>query len=557
MQRQLIMSQNQVNQGYRNNPKLKPPGVDLQYTKEQLEEYIKCAKDPVYFCSKYVKVKTLDKGVMPFELYDYQQQFVKAIHENRFTISKWPRQSGKSTSVIGYITHYVTFNQSVSCAILANKLKTAKDELFAKLQLAYENLPHFLQQGVVEWNKTSFKLENGSRVVCDATSSSAIRGGSYNLLLLDEYAFLPSHIAEEFYSSTYPTISAGLTTKLIIVSTPNGMNHFHKLWVDANRPDGHKLKNKFVPIDVSWRQVPITPGGPKRDDVWAAEQIANTSEEQFQQEYGCSFLGSSNTLVSSTKLNVLAPEEFISENVEGLRIFEQPQKDKMYFLQADVSRGQGADYSAFTIIDGANTPYKVVASYRNNTISPFNFPTTILNAAKQYNNAFVLIETNDLGGQVSNILHSELEYENVLMTKILGRKGQILSQGFGGVGRNEMGLRTTAQTKKIGCAILKRLVEEDKILLNDDRIITELMSFVSRSNTYKAEEGQTDDLVMTLVFFAWLTRQDYYADLIEQSKFNYEDAQKPEDDNILFIPQQKNDDDDGEFVQGGAIWYPS
>jgi hypothetical protein len=551
------MSQNQVNQGYRNNPKLKPPGVDLQYTKEQLEEYIKCAKDPVYFCSKYVKVKTLDKGVMPFELYDYQQQFVKAIHENRFTISKWPRQSGKSTSVIGYITHYVTFNQSVSCAILANKLKTAKDELFAKLQLAYENLPHFLQQGVVEWNKTSFKLENGSRVVCDATSSSAIRGGSYNLLLLDEYAFLPSHIAEEFYSSTYPTISAGLTTKLIIVSTPNGMNHFHKLWVDANRPDGHKLKNKFVPIDVSWRQVPITPGGPKRDDVWAAEQIANTSEEQFQQEYGCSFLGSSNTLVSSTKLNVLAPEEFISENVEGLRIFEQPQKDKMYFLQADVSRGQGADYSAFTIIDGANTPYKVVASYRNNTISPFNFPTTILNAAKQYNNAFVLIETNDLGGQVSNILHSELEYENVLMTKILGRKGQILSQGFGGVGRNEMGLRTTAQTKKIGCAILKRLVEEDKILLNDDRIITELMSFVSRSNTYKAEEGQTDDLVMTLVFFAWLTRQDYYADLIEQSKFNYEDAQKPEDDNILFIPQQKNDDDDGEFVQGGAIWYPS
>jgi ribosomal protein S17E len=254
------MSKNNNQQGYRNNPKLKPPGVELPYTEEQLREYVKCANDPVYFCSKYVKVKTLDKGVMPFELYDYQQKFVNEIHKNRFVISKWPRQSGKSTSVIGYITHYVTFNQSVSCAILANKLKTAKDELFAKLQLAYENLPHFLQQGVVEWNKTSFKLENGSRVVCDATSSSAIRGGSYNLLLLDEYAFLPSHIAEEFYSSTYPTISAGLTTKLIIVSTPNGMNHFHKLWVDANRPEGHKLKNKFVPVEVSWRDVPITPG---------------------------------------------------------------------------------------------------------------------------------------------------------------------------------------------------------------------------------------------------------------------------------------------------------
>ena len=551
------MSQNNNNQGYRNNPKLKPPGVEIPYTKEQLEEYVKCANDPVYFCSKYVKVKTLDKGVMPFKLYDYQEKFVREIHKNRFVISKWPRQSGKSTSVIGYICHYVTFNQSVNVAILANKLKTAKDELFAKLQLAYENLPQFLQQGVIEWNKTSFKLENGSRVVCDATSSSAIRGGSYNLLLLDEYAFLPSHIAEEFYSSTYPTISAGLTTKLIIVSTPNGMNHFHKLWVDANRQEGHKLKNRFIPVEVSWRDVPITPGGPKRDDVWAEEQIANTSPEQFEQEYGCSFLGSSNTLISSTKLNVLAPEEPISENAEGHRVYETPQQDKTYFLQADVSRGQGSDYSAFTVIEGSSTPYKVVCSYRNNTISPFNFPTVIQNVAKAYNNAYVLIETNDLGGQVSNILHSDLEYENVLMTKIMGRKGQILSQGFGGVGKNEMGLRTTAQTKKIGCAILKRLVEENKLLLNDDRIITEMMSFVSKSNTYKAEDGQNDDLVMTLVFFAWLTRQEYFADLIEQSKFNYEEALKPEDDNILFAPNQNNDEDEGEFAQDGVVWYPS
>lgn len=548
------MSAKNNQQGYRNNPKLKPPGVELQYTEEQLKEYVKCANDPVYFCSKYVKVKTLDKGVMPFELYDYQQKFVKAIHDNRFTISKWPRQSGKSTSVIGYITHYVTFNQSVSCAILANKLKTAKDELFAKLQLAYENLPHFLQQGVVEWNKTSFKLENGSRVICDATSSSAIRGGSYNLLLLDEYAFLPSHVAEEFYSSTYPTISAGTTTKLIIVSTPNGMNHFHKLWVDANRQDGHKLKNKFIPIEVSWRDVPITPGGPKRDDTWAAEQIANTSPEQFEQEYGCSFLGSSNTLISSTKLNVLAPEEFLTEDSDGLRIFEEPNENKTYFLQADVARGQGSDYSAFTVIEGSQAPYKIVASYRNNTISPFNFPQIIKKVGEKYNNAYVLIETNDIGSQVSSILYNDLNYENLLMTRIMGRKGQILSQGFA-QGRSEMGLRTTAQTKKLGCAILKRLVEEDKILINDERIIQELMCFVSKSNTYKAEDGQNDDLVMTLVFFAWLTRQEYYADLIETSKMNYEEAKKPEDDNVLFM---YGEDEDGRerFSDGNDVWYP-
>ena len=550
------MSQNNNNQGYRNNPKLKPPGVEIQYTKEQLEEYVKCANDPVYFCCKYIKVKTLDKGIMPFELYDYQQKFVKTIHDNRFTISKWPRQSGKSTSVIGYICHYVTFNQSVNVAILANKLKTAKDELFAKLQLAYENLPHFLQQGVVEWNKTSFKLENGSRVVCDATSSSAIRGGSYNLLLLDEYAFLPSHIAEEFYSSTYPTISAGLTTKLIIVSTPNGMNHFHKLWVDANRPAGHKLKNKFIPIEVSWRDVPITPGGPKRDDVWAEEQIANTSPDQFEQEYGCSFLGSSNTLISSSKLNVLAPEEFLSEDVDGLRIFAEPEKDKIYFLQADVSRGQGSDYSAFTVLEGTESPYKVVASYRNNTISPFNFPTVIKRVGEKYNNAHVLVETNDIGGQVSSILYNDLNYENLLMTRIMGRKGQMLSQGFAH-GKSEMGLRTTAQTKKLGCAILKRLVEEDKILLNDERIIQELMTFVSKSNTYKAEDSHNDDLVMTLVFFAWLTRQEYYADLIETAKMNYEPETKPEDSNTLFMMGNMEDDDGSEFSDGTAVWYPA
>jgi hypothetical protein len=552
------MNPNNNNQGYRNNSKLKLPGVEMQYTKEEFEEYVKCANDPVYFCEKYIKVKTLDKGVVPFKLYPYQKKFINELHKNRFVISKWPRQCGKSTCVTSYICHYVTFNQSVNVAILANRLKTAKEELFSKLQLAYENLPHFLQQGVVEWNKTSFKLENGSRVMCDATSSTAIRGGSYNLLLLDEYAFLPSHVAEEFYTSTYPTISAGTTTKLIIVSTPNGMNHFHKLWVDANRTTGHKLKNMFVPVEVGWKETPVSPGSPKlRDDEWAAEQIANTSPEQFEQEYGCSFLGSSNTLISTSKLSVLAPEEYLQEDKEGLRVFAKPEKDQIYFLQADVSRGQGSDFSAFTLIDGTSAPYKVVASFRNNTISPFNFPTIIKKICEQYNNAYALIETNDIGGQVSSILYNDLGYENVLMTRMMGRKGQMLSQGFAS-GKSEMGLRTTTQTKKLGCAILKRLIEEDKILLNDERIISELFTFVSKANTYKAEEGHNDDLVMSLVFFAWLSRQEYYADLIESAKFNYEEAQKPEDDNVLFMMDNKDELDDKEpFSQGGVVWYPT
>jgi len=549
------MSQRNSKEGYRNNLKLKLPGDQLNYTEQELKEYVRCANDPVYFCKKYIKVKTLDKGIVPFQLYDYQKKFIKNIHDSRFVISKWPRQCGKSTCVTSYICHYVTFNQSVNVAILANRLKTAKEELFSKLQLAYENLPHFLQQGVVEWNKTSFKLENGSRVMCDATSSSAIRGGSYNLLLLDEYAFLPGHVAEEFYTSTYPTISAGTTTKLIIVSTPNGMNHFHKLWVDANRASGHKLKNMFVPVEVTWKETPISPGSPKlRDDEWAKEQIANTSAEQFDQEYGCSFLGSSNTLISSTKLNILAPEEFLIEEDNGLRIFENPEKDSIYFLLADVARGQGSDYSAFTVIKGSGNQYKVVASYKNNTVSPFYFPTIIKSVAEKFNEAYVLVETNDIGGQVSNILYNDLNYENLLMTKIKGRKGQVLSQGFAGQ-NSELGLRTTAQTKKLGCSILKRLIEEDKLILNDERIIQELMTFVSKSNTFKADDGYNDDLVMTLVFFAWLCRQEYYSDLIESAKMNYEEAKDPEENNVLFMLNPFEDDD--KFSDGSVVWYPA
>jgi hypothetical protein len=392
--------------------------------------------------------------------------------------------------------------------------------------------------------------------MCDDTSSTAIRGGSYNLLLLDEYAFLPSHVAEEFYTSTYPTISAGTTTKLIIVSTPNGMNHFHKLWVDANRSSDHKLKNKFVPVEVSWRETPISPGKPDlRDDKWAAEQIANTSADQFEQEYGCNFLGSSNTLISSSKLNVLAAEEFLSEDSDGLRIYEQPNKDKIYFLMADVARGQGSDYSAFTVVSGNEAPYKVVASYRNNTVSPFAFPNIIKKVGEMYNNAYVLVETNDIGSQISAILYNDLDYENLLMTKIMGRKGQILSQGFAN-GKSEMGLRTTAQTKKLGCAIFKTLVEQDKILINDERIIQEMMTFVSRSNTFKADDGHHDDMIMTLVFFSWLCRQEYYSDLIESAKLNYEDAKKPEDDNTLFM-LNADDLDDDQFTANGAVWYPA
>jgi len=547
--------------GYRTNTNLKAPGVNLAYTQEQFADYVKCAKDPLHFVENHVKIVTLNEGLAPFKPYDYQQNFIQAIHENRFVISKFPRQSGKSSCVIGYIAHYITFQPDVKVGILANKQKTAT-ELFNRLQVAYENLPHYLQQGVMEWNKTSLKLENGSSVMCAATSSSAIRGGSFNFLLLDEFAFLPQNIAEEFYASTYPTISSGTSSKIIIVSTPHGLNHYYNIWVNANREVGHPLKNKFVPVEVSWREVPQYPGGPLRGEEFKKETIANTSAEQFNQEFECSFIGSSNTLISSSKLNILAPNDPIRSQEDGLKIFEEPHPDGIYFLLADVSRGQGADHSAFIVVEGSQSPYKIVASYQNNTISPFVYPTVIKNAGELYNNAYAMIETNDIGGQVASILYNDLGYENILMTQTKGVKGQVLSQGFAS-GRSEMGIRTTMQTKKIGCAVLKRLVEEDKIYLNDERIIRELMSFVSKGNTFRAEDKQTDDLVMCLVFFSWLTRQEYFADLIETAKNKYSknEGQAAEDDNVLFMAgnTEKASDDvtpDG-WSDGQVVWYPS
>ena len=387
---------------YLGNTNLKASDVPIEFTKHQLEEYARCQRDPVYFIRNYVKIISLDRGLVPFDLYDFQEEIVQSIHNNRFVIAKLPRQTGKSTTITAYLLHYILFNQSVNVAILANKMTTAR-ELLGRLKLAYEYLPKWLQQGIVEWNKGSIQLENGSRVLASATSSSAIRGGSFSAILLDEFAYVPQEIAEEFFSSVYPTISSGTETKLMIVSTPHGMNLFYKLWTDAiNR------RNSYIPFEVHWSDVP------GRDEKWRLETIANTSEEQFNTEHGCEFLGSIQTLISPAKLKTLAYIDPIIKNGDGFKVYEKPEPNHVYVMCVDTSRGTGNDYSAFTILDITNAPYKMVAMFKNNLISPMVFPTAIYVAAKQYNNAYVMVELNDMGEAVANSLHSELEYANMI-----------------------------------------------------------------------------------------------------------------------------------------------
>jgi hypothetical protein len=412
-----------------------------------------------------------------------------------------PRQTGKSTTCVSYLLHYAIFNDNVNIAILANKASTARD-LLQRLQLAYENLPKWMQQGILSWNKGSLELENGSKISANSTSSSAVRGGSYNIIFLDEFAFIPNHIADDFFASVYPTISSGQSTKVIIVSTPRGMNHFYRMWHDAERD-----KNEYVPTEVHWSEVP------GRDDKWKAQTIANTSEQQFRVEFECEFLGSVDTLINPAKLRTLVYDDPIRRN-KGLDVYMNPIEEHNYLITVDVARGVGGDYSAFIVFDITNFPYTAVAKYKNNEIKPMMFPSIIHQIAKAYNESWVLIEVNDIGDQVSNILHFDLEYDNVLMCAMRGRAGQIVGSGFSGK-KSQLGVRMTSAVKKLGCSNLRTLIEDDKLVINDYDIISELTTFTQRHNTFMAEEGCNDDLAMCLVIFSWLVAQQYFKEMTD------------------------------------------
>ena len=486
---------------YLGNPLLKKSNVPVNWSKENILEYQKCMEDPIYFIKNYIKIVSLDEGLVPFRLYDFQENIVETIHNDRFTICKMPRQSGKSTTMESYILHYVLFNPNMNVAILANKAATARD-ILGRLQLAYENLPKWLQQGVVSWNKGSVDLENGSRVVASSTSSSAVRGGSFNMIFLDEFAFVPTNVAEDFFSSVYPTISSGKSTKVIIVSTPNGMNLFYKLWVDAENK-----RNSYNIVDVHWSQVP------GRDEKWKNETIANTSEEQFKREFECEFLGSANTLIHPTKIKSMAFKNPITSNA-GLDMYEKPQHGSTYVIVADVSRGTNNDYSAFIVFDVSTVPYNIVAKYRDNQIKPMLFPNIIHDVANAYNMAYVMVEVNDIGEQVATALQFDLEYENLIMASMRGRAGQVVGGGFSG-GKAQLGVRTTKAVKRLGCSNIKQVIETDKMIINDYDLITEFSTFILKGQSYEAEEGHTDDLAMCCVLFGWLIEQTYFKELTD------------------------------------------
>ena len=530
---------------YLGNPLLKKANTTHEFTQEQILEIDMCMKDPVYFANNYVQIVTLDYGLQTFKPYHFQEKLITNFHNHRFNICKMPRQTGKSTTVIAFLLHYAVFNDNVNIGILANKAATAR-ELLDRLQTAYENLPKWMQQGIISWNKGSLELENGSKILAASTSASAVRGMSFNILFLDEFAFVPNHIADSFFASVYPTITSGKQTKVIIVSTPHGMNHFYRMWHDAERG-----RNEYIFTDVHWSEVP------GRDEEWKKQTIANTSEQQFKVEFECEFLGSVDTLISVSKLRSLIYDS-PKKSGGGLDVYDDPVKDHDYLMTIDVARGVGNDYSAFVVVDITSFPHQVVSKYRNNEIKPMLFPNIIVDIAKKYNNAYILCEVNDVGDQVASIVHYDLEYTNLLMCSMRGRAGQIVGQGFSGK-KTQLGVKMSKTVKKIGCLNLKTMIEESKLIFRDYDIMSELTTFIQKHNSFEAEDGCNDDLAMCLVIYSWLVSQDYFKELTDQDvrkKIYEEQKNQIEQDMSPFGFISDGLGDDSSFVDdSGDRWH--
>ena len=516
---------------YLGNPNVRGADVEHPWTKAELLEYKKCLVDPKYFAKKYCKVIHLDKGLIPFNLYPYQEKMFDSFTDNRFNIVLACRQSGKSIAVVAYLLWYAIFKGEQVVGVLANKNAIAR-EMLARITLMLENLPFFLQPGCTILNKGSIGFSNNSRIIAAATSSSSIRGMSLNLVYLDEFAFVEN--ATEFYTSTYPVISSGKTSKIIITSTANGIgNMFHKLYEGAIQGT-----NEFKSIRVDWWDVP------ERDEKWKQMTVENTSQLQFDQEFGNSFHGTGNTLITADillALRALEPTEYQN----NVKIWDQPREGHTYQMFVDVSRGRGQDYSTFTVIDVSENPFVQVCTYRDNMISPLLFPDMIYKYATHYNECYVVVESNDAGQVVCNGLYYDLEYENVFVESMIKA--------------NAIGVTMTAKTKRIGCSNIRDIMAQHKLVIKDEETIREMSTFVAKGSSYQADHNSHDDLMMNLVMFGWFTSTTFFAEStdVDMKRMLYKEKVAQMMDEVIPVGTFPMDSDEGHpFGKGWQVWNP-
>lgn len=513
--------------GYNGNPLIKDDGVVQEYTEQELNEYIRCSQDPAYFCKTYLKIIHVDHGLVPFELYPYQDEMFKQFKDNRFNIVLAARQAGKSVGVCGWLCWRALFHSEKTLAILANKGATAR-EMLGRITLMLENVPFFLQPGCRAVNKASIEFSNNTKIVAAATSGSSIRGLSVSDLYIDEMGFIER--CEEFFTSTYPVIASGKDTRVIITSTPNGIgNLFYRMWENAATG-----VSDFHPIKITWRDVP------GRDDEWKRQTIANTSELQFAQEHEVEFHGSSETLVDANTLLGLKAHE-VELLVSNVKVYREPEPGHEYVMTVDVSKGRGADYSTFTIFDVSGETFRQVATFRDSMLSPMIYPDLIYKFAIRYNEAIVIVENNDVGVVVCNGLYYDLEYENVFVESYVKKGG--------------VGVTMTKLVKRVGCSNLKDLLESGQLEVVDKDTIFELTCFCRKGSSYEATEGNHDDMVMNLVLFAWFVATEAFGEInpVDLKCLMHSDRLAQMEEEVLDIPLLIDDGVEDSYVSEGML----
>lgn len=545
--------------GYNGNPNLPLPTEDYTLAESELEEYVKCLNDPLYFIANFVKITQVDEGIITFKPWKFQETVIHALETNRFVIAKLPRQSGKSTVIIcGYFLWYILFHTDVSVALLANKEETAI-MLLDRLKESFELLPRFLKQGVEKWDQKLIKLGNKARVRAAACSGSAIRGDTFNIVFLDEFAFVPANIAEEFMASVFPVISSGKTTKLFIVSTPNGFNLFHKIFVQAEQG-----KNDYKALQYTWRDVfyAKNPTATETEALkWRSDTIKNmaNNEQKFQQEFECDFLGSANSLVAPWKLAQIDFREPL-EHRGKLRVYQKPihlSEDgpaHVYVCTVDVAQGQLLDSSVVQVIDITSSPFVQVGCYQDNSIKPAQLGQVVVQIARWYNDAFLFFEINGEALATALICQEDFQYENIIHVFMHKKKGQQLSAGFTPTAR--IGLKSTEATKRIGCTGLKSLLEGDKLVIVDYETKAQLGTFVAQINKrtglptiYGAELGNHDDCISPLVLLGWLSLQQGFENYIGKPMRQHLAGEDPGSNPILELPIAGYFDVDANHIQ--------
>ena len=492
------MNSENENQFYLGNELIKRASAKTEYTNEQIEEYVKCSLDIFYFIETYCKIPTVDHGVSNITLYPYQRKMIQQMADERYSFFSTPRQVSKTASACLFILWFTIFRSDKDFFIVANKRDTAAESIY-RITVTLENLPFWLQPGVTSLNKGSITFANGSRILSAATTSGTLRGKSGNVYI-DEACDI-DHF-DDFLSGTLPVLSSGKTTKIIITTTPSRQGtKLYELYRSAKNGVG-----EFKLFEVAWNEAP------GRDEAWKEKTIETIGLRKFNIEFMAQWLSSSGSLIDSFYLEKIYSGITEGKIVNDIKIYDAPIKGHVYFISVDVSRGAGIDNSAFSVIDITEYPYKQVATYYNNLVSTMFFPSIIHNAALLYNEAFVLVETNDAGLEVANILYYDLEYENVLFTIIKGRSGQVLC---GPMKQAKLGVKTSKATKSVGCNNLKTLIESNNLEIYDKDTFNELSAFIVSGTSYQADDDAHDDLVMTLVNFSWAANQHYFKSLID------------------------------------------